>query len=482
MKKWFFAAFLLAAIAGGAYYYAEGGTAGSFLGQAPAPTKAPVAVPVKATNRIISDAKVMPSRRATIGPASPGTVAEVLVAEGDIVEAGQVLARMDSARAEATVAQAEAGLSRAQARLAETRAGARPQEVEASRAAVEAARAQLAKVEQGAREEDIVAAAAALIASQASLAKTQETTTDDKIAAASADLARLKDGATTEDILAAEIAVEQAKASLWGMQSERDGICGRAAGYQCDSATAKVGTAERAVELAINNVAKVKAAPRQPDIAAAQSRLDELLKGPNNNTVAAAEAQVQQAEAALEKVKAPARPADIAAAQAEIRRAQAQLALVQAGSRSETISAAEADVASARATLQQAQAVLAETEIKAPFSGTLASVDIRPGEFLLAGAPVLSLADLSNWQIETTDLTELSVVRVQEGDKVKITFDAMPGLELPGTVTRIKFLGEKKQGDILYTAVVRPDRHEDRLRWNMTASVSIEPREPDVKE
>jgi HlyD family secretion protein len=83
------------------------------------------------------------------------------------------------------------------------------------------------------------------------------------------------------------------------------------------------------------------------------------------------------------------------------------------------------------------------------------------------------LADLSSWQIETEDLTELNVVRVREGDAVTISFDALPGFELPGTVSAIEPLGANRQGDIVYTVVVTPDSWDERLRWNMTATVQI---------
>jgi HlyD family secretion protein len=43
-------------------------------------------------------------------------------------------------------------------------------------------------------------------------------------------------------------------------------------------------------------------------------------------------------------------------------------------------------------------------------------------------------------------------------------------------VTRIKGFGENKQGDITYTVVVKPKVQDARLRWNMTAAVSIDGR------
>jgi HlyD family secretion protein len=174
-------------------------------------------------------------------------------------------------------------------------------------------------------------------------------------------------------------------------------------------------------------------------------------------------------------LKAPAREAEIAAAEADIQRAQAQLELVQAGARPETIAAAEAEVAAAEAALEQAKVALAETELKAPSAGEVATLDAKVGEQVNPGTPMVTLADLSEWQIETDDLTELGIVKVQGGDPVMVTFDAIPDLELPGKVVRIKPIGENKMGDMTYTVIIAPDQHDERLRWNMTASVAIEP-------
>jgi HlyD family secretion protein len=54
-----------------------------------------------------------------------------------------------------------------------------------------------------------------------------------------------------------------------------------------------------------------------------------------------------------------------------------------------------------------------------------------------------------------------------------MTFDAIAGLELTGRVSRIRPIGENKQGDITYVVRVTPDRQDARLRWDMTAAVSI---------
>ena len=99
---------------------------------------------------------------------------------------------------------------------------------------------------------------------------------------------------------------------------------------------------------------------------------------------------------------------------------------------------------------------------------------VSVGEQLGAGANVFQLADFQNWQIETEDLTELQIVNVEEGSQATISFDALPDLEITGTVDRIRLVGEDNRGDIVYTVIVTPSSMDKRLLWNMTAVVTFE--------
>jgi multidrug resistance efflux pump len=327
-------------------------------------------------------------------------------------------------------------VQRAESWLEELKTGARRQEIEAAQASVEAAQAQLARVQAGARVEEIIAAEAALAGAQATLQKLKEGPSKGELIAAQADLAN------------AEASLQQAQAAYDRVKSEPD-ILARPQSLQLQQAT---------------NAYQ-----------AAKARLGVLQEGPSAADLAAAQAQVQQAQAQLDALKAPARPAAVAAAEAEIRRAQAQLEMLQSGARPETIAAAEAELAAAQASLEQAQVALVETELRAPFAGTVAALDVQSGEQVAPGSPIVQLADLSAWQIETDDLTELNVVRIQEGDVAAVTFDAIPDLEMTGQIVRIEAIGENKMGDITYTAIVELGQHDERLRWNMTATVVVEP-------
>ena len=204
-----------------------------------------------------------------------------------------------------------------------------------------------------------------------------------------------------------------------------------------------------------------------------RARYEELFVQPTADRVAQATAQVQSAQATLDRLLKPATAAEIAEAEAGVRQAQAQLDLLKAGARSEDIAAAQAAVDQAKAARQQAVTGLSDTELRAPFAGTLAAINFRQGEQVSAGVPVTEIGDLSRWQVETDDLSELDVVRVQPGQAVDLTFDAVPGLRLRGIVDRVQPKGEKKLGDMTYTAIVTVQDPDPRLLWNMTSVVNL---------
>ena len=91
---------------------------------------------------------------------------------------------------------------------------------------------------------------------------------------------------------------------------------------------------------------------------------------------------------------------------------------------------AQARLANAEAQIAAAQAALQGVELRAPSSGTVVELDALVGKTLLAGQQALLLADLSELYVETTDLTELDVVRIGEGEQATITPDALEDLRL----------------------------------------------------
>lgn len=171
-----------------------------------------------------------------------------------------------------------------------------------------------------------------------------------------------------------------------------------------------------------------------------------------------AEAALERAQVQVDNLPPDASPGQVEAAQAELRLAEA-----------------ERNVAAS--TLSEAEVALRQTELRAPFNGTVAAINIERGEQALAGQPVMTIGDLSRWLIETTDLSELEVVRVAAGDAATLTFEALPDLVLAGRVDRIQVRGTGDAGNVVFAVAIRPDEHNEQLRWNMTATVRITPAE-----
>jgi HlyD family secretion protein len=442
VKKWLSIAVIVLVVGIGSAYAATGGF-GQTAQSAQTPTPPPT---VKASDKVVSDGKVVPVNSAALSLTTGGIVAKLNVAEGDKVQAGQTLLVLDNARQAAAVAQAEAGVKRAQAQVDLAKASARQQEIDQAKAGVDVAQANLARVRQGPTAADVNAAKAVLAQAQAKYDQTVKGVTPEELAV----LERQLQIAKNQEYLAQQNAQEMSYRTNDGTSHSV-----QAPFYSQGIGDAQMGVAYEQRMLVEAQIASAKAPPTAEALAQLQ-------------------AQVDQASAQVAKAQQGATPAEIAAAEAQVRQAQAQLGVVQAGPRTEAVAAAEADLLTAKAALDQAKVVLAETELKAPFAGNIASLSVTAGEQLIPGVAVARLADLATWQIETTDLNELTVNNVKVGDKATVTFDAIPDLDLTGQVVKVKSLGETKQGDIIYTVTVKPDKQDERLRWNMTASVTIE--------
>jgi HlyD family secretion protein len=189
--------------------------------------------------------------------------------------------------------------------------------------------------------------------------------------------------------------------------------------------------------------------------------------------------EYEAAQLRLDKLLAGAEPAAVRAAQAgvsagtaESAAQQAQLDRLLAGASPEDIAVLEASVAQAQAGLDQAQAVRQQAEIVAPFDGTISDVLIHSGQYVTAGQPIVALGDLGRLQVETTDLNEKDVAGLAIGDKVSVTFDALPGVGVDGTIAKIAPKSSKTTG-VNYTVTIDLGQIPEGLRWGMTALVDV---------
>ncbi len=281
------------------------------------------------------------------------------------------------------------------------------------------------------------------------------------------------------------LAVQQAEAALAAAQARLDGLKAGPRPEELEEAKAAVATAQAALQRLLRPdpvlvaAARAELAQAEVNLRRAQSAYDAVKWDPAIGARPEA-LQLEQATGAYNVAKArldallSPSSADVAAARAQLQQAQARLARLEAGARPEEIAIAEAEVARARAALEAARLALSRCEIRAPFAGTVGRVHVRTGELVTPGQPLVTLGDLTALQVETTDLDEVDVARVQVGQKVKVTFDAVADRAFEGTIVRIYPMAEPGAGGVRYTAIIALEETDPALRWGMTAFVDIE--------
>jgi multidrug resistance efflux pump len=239
------------------------------------------------------------------------------------------------------------------------------------------------------------------------------------------------------------------------------------------------------------DIARVKASEAEVNVSVAQHELDRVVTwSPNKNQVAAAESAVANAEAAVSQAQSNydrvAWEPHVSGMPQSLQLQQATNSYNQAKSNLDYLYSNRPDVKraadqldlsklslqEAQLNLQAAQAALDKMVVNAPFDGTINRVYVHEEEVVGAGTPIMIIGDLSTLRIETTDLNENDVVSIAIGDKVMVTFEALPGVEIEGTVTEMGTRAEEGVG-VNFTVTVEVDEMPEVIRWGMTAYVSF---------
>lgn len=356
--------------------------------------------PVKASGFIESE-------EVAIAPELGGRVAELSVEEGDEVEAGQVLARLDGTLLEAQIAAAEAALEVAQAQLALAEAGARPEQIrkaEAQLAQAEAARDGAYRAWQDAiamrdnpqeLDAQIAQARAQVTAAEAALAR----------AVALKDAAEIGNDAFYD----AQEALEEARRQ-WEQIPEPFRpplpvlpLEAHLAPNAYWKAWVGVNTAQAALDgarAALADLYRLRNDPQQM-----------------NAQVNAAEAQYRVAKAAVQV-------------------AAAQLEALRAGATAEEIAIAEAQVEQAQATLDTLLVLRDKLTIAAPVGGLVLEMSLHRGELAAPGITLLTLGDLDEVRL-TVYVPEKRLGQVMIGQQVEVRVDSFPERVFAGTVVAI---------------------------------------------
>jgi HlyD family secretion protein len=366
-----------------------------------------------------------------------GNVNEVLVKEGDTVQAGQVLARVDDRNPQAQVASARSSLESAKARLAQAQQGnARPEDLASAQAQVASAQASYDKVTRGATPADLAASQAALRSAQA------------------AHAAAVKSAGTSGSQLeSAAAALERAQAALAQAQSAYDKVAG----------SPMVGALPQSLQLQQATIDYEQAK-------ANYSSLTVTADTDAQSKIQSAAANLAQAQANLARLTPAAE--DVTAAKANLDQARANLARLTAPATATDLQIQQAAVAQAESALQQAQLALDSATLKAPFAGIVLDIGIEPGSSVNSATPVLRLINRNPLHVDLK-LSENDVAQVQLDQPVTLVIASLDGWKTEGKVSYIAAAANNSNGVVTYPVRVSFADNDPRVKVGMTADLTI---------
>lgn len=416
---------------------------------------------------VLAEGVVVPTASNNLSFQISGVATEVLIAEGESISAGDVLIKLDALdlqiqrdQAEARLNSAQSGLIVAQANLESAQSG-----VGTAQLQVEAAEAQLQLVQAGARPEEIEAAEKQLAAAEANVTQAtgQRNSAITAITNAQIEGARAQLIAAQAQLLSVENAYDNIINACFKVEG-RGTVCPLYGPVE-EQTRAQLEAARLSEQAAAAQVSQLESGATPGQRSAAQGGV----------TLALANVEVAKAQLAL--VMAGATDAQITQAEVSVEQAKASIKIAEAGvlQAEAAVTQAEAAVTAAEAGLASADLALSKTEITAPIDGVVSSVNIKTGELVNPGVPVVIIADFGEWEIKTTDLTELDVARVAVRAPVSIEFDAIPDQTLEGIVTDVALISSVSQGDVVYEVTIAlVDTEGLPIRWGMTAFVNVE--------
>jgi HlyD family secretion protein len=234
--------------------------------------------------------------------------------------------------------------------------------------------------------------------------------------------------------------------------------------------------------------ARSQAAQARAQILAADADFSGIQSGGNREEVLTLESQIVKARTACDTAQRnvdalrrlqqqnAASPGEVKNAEDQLQRANADLNLLLEKKKNRysppEITRVDAQKSEAQAAYVAAEDVLSQLNIRAPFNGVVYSLPVVQGAYLSPGDLVLQEADLSKVRVRAF-VDEPDVGRLAPGDKIDVTWDAMPERTWEGTVSVIpsviKMHGTRNVGET--TCIV--DNRDFKLLPNVNVGVTI---------
>lgn len=231
-----------------------------------------------------------------------------------------------------------------------------------------------------------------------------------------------------------------------------------------------------------------QAARAQAQIKAAQADQSSLKTGGTHEEVLTLDAQLAKAHSSLDiaqrnldalrrlQQQGAASPGEVRQGEDTLQRAQADVNLLEQKQKDRysqpEVAKVQAQGEEAQAAYAAAEDALSKSSVRAPFDGIVYSVPVKQGAFVQAGDLMLQEANLSRVLVRAF-VDEPDVGRLQVGQRVEVTWDALPARTWAGTVSTVpatvKPHGSRNVGEM--TSII--DNHDFRLLPNTNVGVTI---------
>lgn len=380
----------------------------------------------------------------------PGKIQELNVEVGSSVRMGDVLAVVEHKELQLGVNQSEAALKAAQAALTQAKALSKIKimsQVRQAQAGLSAAKAAFDQVK------DI----------SFTRTTTQIAQAEAGLEAIKASLKKIKEGAREEERKQVEAVVEQVQAGLDNAQMN----------YERMKKLFEQGAISKQTFEGIETQYTV--AKAQYEVATQQLKL--INEGAREEDIQAVEAQVKQAEAALQMAKTmldtKSWEKDIALAKAQVQQAEAgveaAMALEEAKSWEAEITGAEMAVAQAKVGLELALQRLSDATITAPISGIISQRTAELGGMAAPQAPLFEIVDMDVVKAKVS-VIESELGKIKMGDEALISVEALPE-PVKGKVTLISPTLDKMSRTAMVEISI--DNSDYKLKPGMFARAKI---------
>jgi HlyD family secretion protein len=368
------------------------------------------------SNGALAASGTIEGTQVVVAPEISGRVREVLVQEGDEVQAGQVMVRFDDTLLQAQLSQAQAALQQAQANYDLAARGPTPEQRQLSIASAEG---------------ELLSANQALQAlydnaglSQAQLQQSIATT-DQSRDKAQQYLDNISTNASSTDVEAAWSSVVIAQNKLENAQEDFDPYANKDQSNLARAVLqAQLAAAQKQYDSAVERYNNLVGTANQYDMAVAQAN------------VVMAEAKLADSKRQYAQLEKGVDPDALATAQARVKTAEANLAVAQAAPSAEQLAVAQAQVEVAQSALNVIQAQIAKLVISAPINAIVDTRSTEPGEVMVAGTPLFTLVKLNDLKI-TVYVPEDRYGTISLGQTAKVTADSFPGETFQAKVVRI---------------------------------------------